>query len=304
LHRYLAYGLTIQSELLLPELAVGAGSAEPDLVVRIGPAHADPEETEPGERARWGVAGEVVYALAGVGEFRVRSGEQIVVNPAPGVRESVLRLSLLGPVMSLLLHQRRYLVLHASIVARAEGAVGFLGGRGWGKSTIAVALCELGYRLVADDVTAVDTTRGVPMVVPGFPQIKLWPDALAALGEGPDAYPRVHPDFEKRAYRTRAFSHEPVPLSRLYVLAPGSAPAIAPLRPAEGFVEVVRHWYGARFGGLLPARDNASAALMMACAKLVSATEIRRLSRSRAGDALEAARLVDVDLGVVEHAYP
>src|SRR3989454_2089338 len=54
--------------------------------------------------------------------FRSREGREIVVEPAPGVDAGTLRLFLLGPVRAVLLHQRGFLVLHASAVVLDGGA--------------------------------------------------------------------------------------------------------------------------------------------------------------------------------------
>jgi len=48
-----------------------------------------------------------------------------VVEPEPGAEEAILRLYLLGPVLGILLHQRGFLVLHASVVSMAGAAVVF-----------------------------------------------------------------------------------------------------------------------------------------------------------------------------------
>ena len=105
-----------------------------------------------------------------------------------GPRRAVdlLRLYLLGPALALLLHQRGFLVLHASAVSLDGGVVAFLGHSGHGKSTTAATLHARGAAIVADDVVAVDLgAPGGPAALPGFPLLKLWPDAVTALGENP-----------------------------------------------------------------------------------------------------------------------
>src|SRR5919109_1904880 len=252
---YHAFGLSIHSALPLPELTPSprAAAVGHDVVVRFGRA---------GERRRPSPGGvgfssaspaEACHHVDNVGAFVVRHGREIIVDPEPDVEERLLRLSLLGPALGLLLYQRGLLVLHASVVARDDHALAFLGKNGFGKSTIAAALHRKGYDLVTDDVAAIRFDDGVPMVLPGFPQVKLWPEAAALLGEDPDQLPVLHPDFDKRAWRSgQAFSHDPRELVCVNVIAPGPTPAIEPLEPREGFFELVRHWYGHRFGdGLL-----------------------------------------------------
>src|SRR5205085_11497996 len=102
-----------------------------------------------------GANGEIYERFADAGAFLMRAGREIVVDPAEGVSGDVLRLYLLGPVLALALHQRGWLMLHASAVAMGQQAVAFLGGSGWGKSTMAGVLHQRGHALVADDFVAV-----------------------------------------------------------------------------------------------------------------------------------------------------
>jgi hypothetical protein len=106
--------------------------------------------------------------------------------------------------------------------------------------------------MLADDVTAIQMDSNCPNVLPGFPQFKLWPDAVTALGDSPEKLPLLHPDFAKRAFRvTSGFSRGPLPLKRIYVLAMGERLEIESLRPQEALVELIRHSYAARFGNHL-----------------------------------------------------
>lgn len=189
---YIAYGLGIHSAVELPELV--PGPAPPDVVVRVG---AIPDSSR-GQAANGSVLratpDEVCLHWEEAGTILVRQGREITLDPRPGTDSDVLRLYLLGPALALLLHQRGLLVLHASAVALDGGAAAFLGYAGRGKSTTAATLHARGYPVLADDVVAVDlSTPEAPGALPGFPQLKLWPDAVTALGGSPEGLPRVHP---------------------------------------------------------------------------------------------------------------
>jgi hypothetical protein len=177
------------------------------------------------------------------------------------------------------------------------GAVAFLGGRGWGKSTLAAALHAQGHSLLADDVTALTVGIGCPTVSPGFPQLKLWPDVVVSLGEALETLPRLHPLFEKRARRvTWEFSQMDFPLRCIYVLAPGPVPAIEPLRPQEALIELVRHWYGARFGIEL-LRPSGLSSFFLRCGNLAKRVPVYRLTRPSSLSTLrDVARLVEEHL--------
>jgi hypothetical protein len=296
LRRYSAYSLTLQSELPLPELPAGQGAA--DLVIHFGSVTRRPDTVDEAGHGCWAADDEVCHYFTNVGAFLIRSGREIIVDPAPDADAGLVRLSILGPALGLALHQRGYLVLHASAASINGKAVAFMGWRGWGKSTLAAVLHSRGHTVIADDVTAVDLAASPPAVLPGVPQVRLWPDAVTAIGDAPDELPRLHPDFEKRALRVAdVFSVGPAPIARVYALAAGPHSAVERLGSMEAVLELIRHWYCARFGGALIRFGNTAAVHLQQCAALAASVPVRRLSRPRLTWSAETlADLVEADL--------
>ncbi len=286
---YVAYGLSIRSRLRLPELF--DGGAQPELEIRLGRSEPTARDAIDDNVCVRTTCEEVQVAWPTVGRFLVRRGREILVHPARDADERTLRLFLLGPALAILLHQRGFLTLHASAVTLDGGATCFLGASGWGKSTLAALLHARGHALVTDDVAAIDLA-GSPRVLPGTPQLKLWPDTLASLGERAEALPRVHPQLEKRARAIeRRHPSEPVPLRRLYILAQAPLPSIQPLGPQEALLELLRHSYGARTLQAVRREDH-----FRQCARLASQVPVRRLAAPRDLGALPAlARLIEQD---------
>src|SRR4051794_10790794 len=169
---YVAYGLGIRSALPLPELVPKEAAA--DVTIRLGKANRFPSGAtcveSPYRGAHYKVTQEEAYLFwEKVGSFSVRYGCEIIVEPAPGVEERVLRLFILGAALAVLLQQRGQLVLHASAVNVGLGVVAFIGGPGWGKSTMAAAMHARGHKVVADDVVAVQEEGAeCPLIFPGF----------------------------------------------------------------------------------------------------------------------------------------
>jgi HPr serine kinase-like protein len=244
-HSYRAFGLGIASALPLPELLAGDGRADVE-IHRSAPLERN--SLAPQATAATMVApNEWRLTYDDVGVVTVRDGRTIELAPLRGVSPRIVRLTLLGPAMAVLLHQRGFLVLHASVVEMAGRAVAFLGESGAGKSTLAAALHARGHRLVADDVAAVRIgPEGGPEVYSGFPQLKLWPDALTALGRDAAPLKRVEPGLEKRAHRLHdGFAERAVlPLAQLHVVEEGPAVELIRLRPREAFLALVTHAYG------------------------------------------------------------
>jgi hypothetical protein len=98
---YAAYGLNIDSALTLPEL-VSSEKGRADLAVRFGKV----ERVRP-EAPRAGciraTTREAYLFWEEAGAFLVRGGREIIIDPAPGVDERVLRLVVLGPAFGALL---------------------------------------------------------------------------------------------------------------------------------------------------------------------------------------------------------
>jgi hypothetical protein len=286
---YLAYGLGIRAAMRLPELVVG--EAEGKVSIRFGRVDAPPSEILEKGWGRFSPAPEEdLLFWQGVGSFLIRGGRDVIIDPSSGLDERMLSLFVLGPVLAVLLHQRGHLLLHASAVAVAEEAVLFLGSGGWGKSSMAAALHARGHGLLTDDVAVFGAEEGWPTLFPGFPQLKLWPDALVSLGDDPEKLPRCNPRLEKRARPvTHKFSSTPLPIKRIYVLDKGSAPEILALRPQEALGELIRHTYGDIGLG--------STSHFLECASVVNKVTVCRLRRQRSLPQLpDLARLVEADV--------
>src|SRR5262245_4187680 len=160
------------------------------------------------------------FSIPEVGRYKVIEGREIVVMPAPGVGARELRLYLLGPAWVLLCYQLDLLLLHASAVQSGDSAVAFCGPSGAGKSTMATTLACRGYPLISDDLSRVDIGAGqVPLIWPTAARLKLWRDALDALGWPVDGLERDHYRMDKfHVPWPRDGMSQPVPLRAVYVL--------------------------------------------------------------------------------------
>ena len=285
-----AFALTISSEVPLIELPKGEGV--PDVEVKIGPV-ADVQRAGEGWRVV-ATQGEVHGWMPDGGAFSVRNGREIVVDPIPGVDESALRLGIVGPLLGVILMQRGLFVLHASTVAIDEQAVAFFGPSGRGKSTLTAAMMRAGYPLIADDMTVIDTAAPAPLVQPGFPRVKLWPDSASALEHDPERLPLIHPARTKRSLQqTDAFRSAPMPLARCYLLEDGSEESSTEIVPREAVLALISSTYQAFWLH----QTGASGPNLEHCAALTRSGVVRRLRRRREFDALpDVIRFVESDV--------
>lgn len=295
---YHAYGLVIHSALPLPELEPSR-AARADVVIRIQDIARRPVQADQTGGAFEITPQEAYMCWEHVGAFLVRNGNEITVDPLPSTEERLVRLPLLGVVLAMLLHQREQFVLHASAVAVRGQAVIFLGRKRQGKSTMAATLYARGHMMVADDIVAVgvDAARAA-VVFPGFPQFKLWPEAVASsLGDDPQALPVLATGTEKRARTVvERFALHPLPLRAIYLLETGAVIRANALSPQAALVQLMTHTYIARFGRQL-LQGNHAAHHLQQCARLIRHVPIYALERPHALERLpDVAQFIEATL--------
>jgi hypothetical protein len=245
LYYYQAFGLAIRSELHLPELVGGrAGKYDVNILFsRLDGAGPFDRFSETTLRV---TNGEAYFSYAGIGSFLIRSGQLILIDPAPGVDEGSLRLFLLGNVLGTLAFLRGFLVLHGSAVAIEGRGVAFLAHSGEGKSSMAAAFSHK-YPLIADDVLVIRTDEAAPLICPAFPQLKLISETAASLGFDPKRYSPISPLEKKVTPQVpEGFSVEPHPLKRVFLLEKGEGIELLPISRPEAVISLLRYTYTLR----------------------------------------------------------
>ena len=249
---YRIYGLNVSSPWLLPEAIPNTDKAQPDVMVKLEPDLPPPGAfNDDGSAFQLRSSNAACYAHRRLGVFQIRGGNEIKAAPGPEADDAMTRVGLLGPSLAIALIQRTELVLHGSAVAVDGSAVAFVGPRGHGKSTFAAGMVARGHALVSDDVLTVESSSqgDTPRVVPGYPQLKLWPDAAEALGHDPDKLSFLYRGVEKRVLRCfDRFAHSAKPLGHIYLLLGGPKLDCELVSPSEAFRILSGMWFGARFG--------------------------------------------------------
>jgi hypothetical protein len=246
---YSCFDFRLRSEIPLIELrSANKADSRPLVDIRLGRV---PETLPGGSICEWGLqvaGGDALLSIDGVGRFLIRSGREIVVEPAPQGSERGVRLFLLGSAIGILCHQRGLMPLHANAVVAGDGAFAFAGQSGAGKSTLAAHFSRAGYPVLCDDVCVIGfAADGTPMAWPGLPRLKLWSDAVEAFGHGGKTLERAVDGFDKYHVPLPVDAEaRPVPLRRLYVLtkaAEGEPGAFRPLRGFEAMRAVITQTY-------------------------------------------------------------
>lgn len=260
--RYSAFGLSVHSEIELPDLA--KGNSVSDVVIRLGPVSSTPRATLDEEIA--------VNTLAGA--FHIRNGREIIVDPLPGADPALLRVLLTGRMMAFLLRQRGWLPLHASGVEIDGQAVLFLGASGSGKSTTAAAFHSRGHRVVADDVGAVQVAAGGKCLLrPAGSRIRLREGSQEVFN---GVEPPSVPHWDKRLFHlARPELHDLLRVRKIYVLQEDDEIRHEIVSPAAAVMALSRNSFAKQHR----MNREALAAHLRDCASVASTTPVYRLTR-------------------------
>jgi energy-coupling factor transporter ATP-binding protein EcfA2 len=129
---------------------------------------------------------------------------------------------LLGPVLAFVLRLRGTTCLHASAISVGGRTVALVGPSGAGKSTTAAAFAARGFAVLTDDMLALDEQCESVIAHPGYPRLRLWPDAARILGQACPVLPRLTPNWDKRYLDLRSngckFEQMPRSLAAIYLL--------------------------------------------------------------------------------------
>jgi hypothetical protein len=219
-HHYTAYGLHIASEFQLPELQSAPGTGSPDVTVRYGYVPASLPEVSANGIAWQSSEGQLLLNVHQVGRYLIVEDREIRVQPSPSTTDEDIRLFLLGSVLGALLHGRHILVLHASVIQTAKGAVLFMGRSGSGKSTLLGAFLQRGYKMLTDDKAGIVVdSNGAPVALPGMPFLRLTEDAVRKLGFPVDG---IIPNstLDKYVVPVDRFCDRQIPVCAAYSVAP------------------------------------------------------------------------------------
>lgn len=220
MYYYFAYGLSIISELLLPDLMRDEHQIRNMAdVVTIKMGDVNPQGlAEPTIKGLFFQMTETQLWLnvPPIGHFLITDGHLITVSPAPHIDEDSLREFILSLCLGVILLQRRLFVLQGSSIKISGHCFAITGLSGAGKSTLTAAFFKRGYTILSDDFTAINPQGEV---LPGLPLLKIWFDAAKKLGIDPQPFKTIRPYIQKLMMPLGdQFCHEPLPLKMVYIL--------------------------------------------------------------------------------------
>lgn len=187
---YQVYGLTVQSELELPELCP-ITPCKCEATVRFGDVPDCLDDSINDFDWISYSSRRCLLRIENIGRFLVEKGNTIIVDRRLDrsrergfeVPAADVRVFLLGSAFGALLHQRDLLPLHVSAVESSGGIWAFTGNSGAGKSTMAGWFHrKYSWPMISDDVSVIRPEFEEALLFPGPRKLKLWEDAVEYLG--------------------------------------------------------------------------------------------------------------------------
>jgi len=219
---YKAFGLIFKSCIEHPEFFTESETDKPDCIIDFGDV---PEKLiKPDKTGGVYQSGDKQFLLKveNVGRYLIENGKTITVYKLPSATTRETIIFLWASAIAALLHQRGIMIIHGSAVKVGEGAVIFSGRSGSGKTTLASAFSRMNNSLmISDDISAIRINEdGKPVVLPGYPMMKLWRDSSEKIGISWDETRFIRENVKKMIVNTRdRFAKKEVRLRQVYLLS-------------------------------------------------------------------------------------
>lgn len=245
--RFSLYGVTFDSEFPIQGLEVSA--SPPDAFIRLESFDMpDLVENNPGYHT-WIEADLAFVRVRDSVSFKVVSGRHIYCQPSSDIGLDYVASYLLGCPMGLLLRQRGFLVLHGSAVETNGGVVVFLGGSGWGKSTLAAALqCTGICQFFTDDLMVIRPNKNRSLLACHAPPRMNINEEVSQrlLGENTKHLGSRIKVLKRCCLARNAYRGGPLKIHAIYVLGKGKSIEVSRLQRSQALIELVRHTYATR----------------------------------------------------------
>lgn len=161
------------------------------------------------------------FKASNVAKYNVLNGNKIIVETFENYDKSMFKIYLLGIVFAFLMIEREKIAIHGGAVDINGKGILIVGKSGAGKSTLTTALRQKGYKLLADDMTALDNDKnGQAIINPSFPMQRITHDVLEDFGYDKSKFNKIFLTREKYFVPAKdEFQYENKPLYAIFHLS-------------------------------------------------------------------------------------
>jgi hypothetical protein len=243
IYDYSTFGLHLRSEIEIHEFGRVISGLEdvlrPDIEIAVGPMPDSVDHLAPLGAHMAISSSAALFRVPDVARYLVEEGRRVLIEPLHDASSLEVRAYLLGTALGALLHQRRMIPLHVSVVASPRGLLAFSGPSGAGKSTIAAALhLEHGWPILTDDLAVMDGPSDAPRLRFGVRRLRLWKDAIAELGVTSEPKSRVIDREDKFQFDLveEVAAGRDHTLRAIFLLANSAPFSVAPIRGGPALI--------------------------------------------------------------------
>lgn len=244
---YNAFGLFLKSEILFPELVeLNESRSSFDVIVEFEDLSELFDDLNKGNRFFIVEDKIIMFKLPEIAIFCILGHSKIMITPLENYDEDIVRIWILGTCMGAILMRNMIFPLHGSAVAIQGKAYAFIGESGAGKSTIASTFLKNGFHFLTDDIIAISFKEdNTPVVIPSYPQQKLWEESLNYLGMERKNYRSIFGRENKFCIPVDNYISKPLPLHGIFELEKyeKSEPQLTEVMNLEKFKTLFTHTY-------------------------------------------------------------
>lgn len=174
---YSAYGLFLRSEI---KLCLNETSVENDwssvLIDSEFPLSLEISEQKLYSGDDW-----IAFKMNNAIEFYIEKGRHIAYHIVKEITREYFTSLVLGPCMGAILYSRGLLPLHASSLTDGSKTILIAGKSGAGKSTLTLQFLKEKWKILNDDISALEINLKRTIIRPGYPKIKIWNEDLSII---------------------------------------------------------------------------------------------------------------------------
>ncbi|WP_053984373.1 phosphoenolpyruvate carboxykinase (ATP) [Niameybacter massiliensis] len=287
-YTYKVYGLTIESEIEIPEFLMDESEEKSTdkVYIRRRIMSANIKHAIHHGRKSYMSPQDIWFNIPNVATYRITKGNHISYEPCKGCDKQLLKIFLMCSCLGFIMIQRKKVAIHGGTVVMRDKAIVITGDRGAGKSTLTTALRQKGYKFLTDDVAAT-TLKDTLLVQCGFPYQKLCEDTMNKLGYDKMAYTSFEGD-NKVKYIVPAFEdfqEVDTPLQAICEVVPSDVEqvGIEMIKGQEKLQYIMKNVYRAEF---LPSLGLAPEYFKQ-CVEIAKHVQFYKIKRPRVGFTVE-----------------
>lgn len=218
MYKFRIFNLLLSSELYFPELLVDLANNKASLInVKYGSVSIEGLDFSEQRGVFFQKNKNSVWLnIDKIARFLISNGQEIIIDPIGDVDEETLRSFILTCCFKYLLIQRNILTLQGCVIQAGEGAVAFVAPSGFGKSVLSALFLKNKYKILSDEICAIDDNLDV---LPAYPEITLWKSMAQQLNIDTSVLKVVRPGLNKFILPLGgAFQENKIPLKLIYFL--------------------------------------------------------------------------------------